>query len=76
MSGNQSQTNFDIYERIRELETKMDSLMGNGRPGRIDKIETILSSLQRYLWTAIGVLAAVQFLAANGVLDIRHLFNK
>lgn len=59
-----------IHEELMEqgktlssLNTKVESLVGNGQPGRIDKIETDVKDLQASKNQALGVASGFGFLA-------------
>ena len=56
--------------RIATLEVLMKELMGNGQPGRIQKIEEEVKSHARLLWIGLGGLYVVELLAATGILNI------
>jgi hypothetical protein len=59
-----------MVERIIRLETEMKELMGNGQPGRIQKIETRQDTHSKLIYIGFGILCALQFAAANGWLKI------
>jgi hypothetical protein len=62
-------------ERLSILEAQMRELIGNGQPGRFQRLETQFFRIEMRLYrnsTMIyigsGVLIALQFLGANGLL--------
>lgn len=52
-----------MIESVTELKTDMKSLIGNGQPGRIDKIETDIDELKasknRFIGIAIGASSVI-----------------
>lgn len=46
-------------ERLAALETSVTSLIGNGQPGRINKLEEDVSGLQRWRWILAGAYTAL-----------------
>ncbi|MGH9404395.1 MAG: hypothetical protein ACRD3D_01005 [Terriglobia bacterium] len=70
-----------VIDSLARLETDMRALVGNGQPGRVDKIEAEISSLQesrargRGAIAAIGACAAALATAATLLTDylIRHV---
>lgn len=44
-----------IGERLAKLETHMESLVGNGQPGRLTVVENKVSELQRWRWRIAGI---------------------
>jgi hypothetical protein len=59
-------------ERIVTLENKMEDIRGNGKPGRVGKLEERVLLHDRYLLIGFGAVLAAQFLGANGLLSL-HL---
>ena len=55
-------------ERLKALEVQMKELVGNGQPGRIQKIEDEMKVHSKLLWVGIGGLMLLQIMAANGWL--------
>jgi hypothetical protein len=49
-------------ERLAAIEASMKPLIGNGRPGRIDKIEDDLDTLKESKWKQAGFLAGLAIL--------------
>jgi hypothetical protein len=62
----------DTSERLASLETSMRSLVGNGQPGRITKIEEDLDSLKGFRYWTLGAGAVLSAL----ITIIIELFKK
>ena len=59
----------EVHEKVVENATQMESLIGNGQPGRVGKIEDKLeqhaeriNELKNYKWYILGWGGAVAFL--------------
>jgi len=72
----------DLEARITVMEAHLRYLLGNGQPGKIAKIDDMLRDhdkrLQEHdkvLWIGIGVLAVLQVLQANGLLNLSKIFG-
>jgi len=48
----------------------MKDLRGNGQAGRMEKAERAIAAQQKLIWIAMGGLAVLQFLSANGWLKV------
>lgn len=48
-----------VISALTRLETNMDSLVGNGQPGRVKELEDKVGFLQKIAWVGAGVLVAV-----------------
>jgi uncharacterized protein Yka (UPF0111/DUF47 family) len=55
-----------VIAQLSRLETHMETLVGNGHPGRISKIEDAIKateedidSVRRYVWMGLGVIATI-----------------
>lgn len=54
-----------VVETLARLDTHMESLVGNGQPGRVTKLETAVDSLRKWRWTISGaVLGAAGLISA------------
>ena len=74
----------DIHLRISELskssaalEVKVTSLMGNGQPGKIRRIEENIEAHNKFMWVLFGLLGAgsVGEMAAHGNQLLKLLFK-
>ena len=52
----------DHGERIATLESQMQSLVGNGQPGRVRELENVVKNHQRLIWMGMGIVVALQVL--------------
>lgn len=55
------------------LNMQMTSLVGNGQPGRISKLEDRISALERFQWKMIGgssALGAIVGIASSWLLHL------
>jgi len=77
----------DLDARITVLEAHLRYLLGNGQPGKIRELELSMKNQQqqiqeqkdatnKIIWIGLGVLAVLQFLQANGLLNISKLFGR
>lgn len=60
----------DTGERIVQLETEMRDLYGNGRPGRVSKLESKTDGHSRIIWLAMGAWTVIN--AAVGIAMHYH----
>jgi hypothetical protein len=51
-------------ERVSVLETDVHSLVGNGRPGRVDRLESAVQRLKQWQWRLVGIFAGVSGVAS------------
>ena len=58
--------------RILVLEAQMKTLIGNGQPGRMDKVEKKAAFHDKMLWVAMGGLYVLHVASANGWLKLTH----
>jgi len=47
----------DTGERVSVLENDVHSLVGNGRPGRVDRLESAVQRLKQWRWWMVGAAA-------------------
>jgi hypothetical protein len=47
----------DTGERVSILETDVHGLVGNGRPGRVDRLESDVQRLSQWRWWLVGAAA-------------------
>lgn len=52
-----------VVDALARLDTKMVDLSGNGKPGRVGKLEEDVDELKRAHWKGMGVLGTLAFLA-------------
>lgn len=57
-----------MHERVAVLESGMESLLGNGQPGRVAKIERDVAWLQKMMNRFVGVAIAL-----NGVAVVADI---
>lgn len=62
----------DIGSRLAVLEDQMRTLLGNGQPGIITKQDNRIRAVERINYIGIGIIVTLQFLSANGLLNIRN----
>jgi hypothetical protein len=55
----------DTGERVSVLETDVHSLVGNGRPGRVDRLESAVQRLKQWRWWLVGAAAG-----GGGVISV------
>ena len=48
-----------LGQRLTAVEVEVHTLIGNGQPGRIAKLEAKVSTLESYLWRALGAMGAI-----------------
>lgn len=51
-----------VIESLARLETNMTTLVGNGQPGRVTKLEDRVDSLRRWRWLITGGIIAISAL--------------
>lgn len=51
-----------VIDMLARLDTKMEDLAGNGKPGRVSKLEDAVDSLNRWRWIIAGGALAVSVL--------------
>lgn len=51
-----------VVEALAKLDANMKSLIGNGQPGRIEKLETDVKSINRWRWVIGGVVITLSAL--------------
>lgn len=57
VQANQNEQHVEVMTAVVELQTQMKALIGNGKPGRIDKIETKVDRLWSFRGKVLGVAA-------------------
>jgi hypothetical protein len=55
----------DTGERVSVLETDVHALIGNGRPGRVDRLESAVQRLKQWRWWLVGAAAG-----GGGVISV------
>lgn len=58
-----------VVQRLTAIETHLEGLVGNGQPGRMDKLERKVSLHEKVLWTCWGGALVVGYV-------IRGLFGQ
>jgi len=46
-------------ERLARLGTQREAVVGNGRAGRLDKVEGSIESLSAWRWRVVGICSGV-----------------
>lgn len=70
------QHQIDVKTELATLSTQMQSLVGNGQPGRIGKLETKLEDLETFKNRAIGIGSAVAFLSTLGQAALHYFWRR
>ena len=53
---------LQVIESLTRLETHMQDLMGNGKPGRVKELENSVESLNKWRWIIAGGVLAISAL--------------
>jgi hypothetical protein len=61
-----------VVEKLANLHTQMMTLVGNGQPGRISKLEQAVDDLKRARWTIGGAVLGI----STTVTTIMHFVFK
>jgi hypothetical protein len=61
-----------VIDTLARLDTKMETLVGNGQPGRVGRLEEQLEALKRARWTMGGIVVG----AATVLSAIIHFIFK
>jgi hypothetical protein len=48
-----------VIDTLARLDTKMESLVGNGQPGRVSKLESAVDELKKAKWTLGGLVVGI-----------------
>jgi len=48
-----------VIEALARLDTHMESLVGNGQPGRVGKLEEKVDDLSRIRWAFGGIVTGI-----------------
>jgi hypothetical protein len=56
-----------VIETLATLDTKMDSLVGNGQPGRVGQLEADVKELSKSRWYRDGMMAGVATAVSTAV---------
>lgn len=64
-----------IGERLARLETHVESLVGNGQPGRLTLVENKVSELQHWRWKATGIYTGASAVISAVVAFLYHLWK-
>jgi hypothetical protein len=59
MQGKQNANHLEAMTAIASLQTTMTSLVGNGQPGRIDKIESEMKTQNTFRLKLLGFCSGV-----------------
>jgi hypothetical protein len=66
----------EARERLASLETSMYSLVGNGQPGLIAKLQEDVRDLQKWRWRMVGIVTGVATVMSGIVTTIGLLLKK
>lgn len=56
MPKDAAEMNLFVFTTLTRLEAQMDSLLGNGQPGRIQRVERRAQIAERFAWVLTGGL--------------------
>ena len=76
MRGEINTTLLDIQKRLTRVETHTESLVGNGQPGRVGKLEDEVDDMKYKSAKQLGWLAGVVATLEVGWHAIEHFFLK
>lgn len=65
-----------VIEKLTKLGVQMQSLIGNGRPGRIERAERRIQITERFAWILTGGLVLLSFLVGWGIDIVQGLPKK
>ena len=65
----------DTGERLAELETHVESLIGNGQPGRLTKLEANVNELIRWKSKTVGWGIGVSSVVSTVVAFVYQIFK-
>lgn len=51
-----------VIEKLARLTTQMESLVGNGHPGRMGLIEERMAAVEKKVWTFSGMAVAASLI--------------
>lgn len=60
-------------ERLAKLETHLESVVGNGQPGRLTLVEQSVKELTAWKWKMVGITTAIATVASTVVAFLFHL---
>ena len=63
-------------ERLASLETSMKSLLGNGQPGLISKLQDELKDLQRWRWRMAGLATGAGVISSGVISGLAWLLKQ
>lgn len=61
-----------VIDTLARLDTKIESLIGNGQPGRVGKLEASVEELKRARWTLGGAILGI----STGLSSLVHFLFK
>lgn len=71
------QKNFEkVGIALTEQSTLMRTLVGNGQPGRIQKLERSVSWVKKWVYFSMGIGAFLAFLGIEGIGWLLNHYNK
>jgi hypothetical protein len=62
-----------VISRLAIVESQMTSLVGNGQPGRITKLETAIAAIQKFRYTSLGWAGGVGASISLVIVILSHL---
>jgi hypothetical protein len=69
---NQDDFQDHVIDVLARLDTHMSDLVGNGQPGRVQKLETSVEELKKARWTLGGMIIGV----STSISTIIHFLFK
>ena len=76
MPSNPAEMNLFVYTSLTRLEEQMDSLLGNGQPGRIQRVERRAQTAERFAWVLTGGLVLLALVVGWGIQIVSALAKK
>lgn len=62
-------------ERLSKLESQMQTLLGNGQPGIITKLQDEVKDIQRWRWRIVGLSAGIGIVVSGAISAVAWLFK-
>lgn len=73
---NAEEFQLHVVDKLSSLNTKMETLIGNGQPGRIGKLENSVEDLKKARWSLAGTIGGITtLLSIAGAEAIHFLFH-
>ena len=75
MPSTPAEMNLFVYTTLSRLETQMEALLGNGQPGRMQRVERKAQITERFAWVLTGGLILLA-LAVGWTIQIATALSK